>query len=181
MDAQAVRAALQKGRSGAPTLRHPVKQAGAISLACGWRWRYGYLPSESNPADDPSRGVVRFRSLRKPTFSSEVGILTGQSEIFAVDFEYSDEIITLITLMMMGFPAGHRPAVQILVWLLGLTLVRLVELSLARTACNSFVGSLRVHFGVPGFGIGNTLQYSWCKRSQLFCLDLGLVSYKGYL
>ncbi len=65
MDAQAVLSAMQKGRSGAPTLRHPVRQAGAISLACGWRWRFGYLPSGSNPADDPSRGVVRCRTVRK--------------------------------------------------------------------------------------------------------------------
>jgi hypothetical protein len=57
---------LQKGRSGAPTLRHPVRQAGALSLACGWRWRFGYLPSESNPADDPSRGVVLHRSTQRP-------------------------------------------------------------------------------------------------------------------
>ena len=70
VDAQAVLYALQKGRSGAPTLRHPVGQAGALSLACGWRWRYGYLPSESNPADDPSRGVVVRRTAeRRPRIS----------------------------------------------------------------------------------------------------------------
>ena len=57
VDAQAVLGALQKGRSSAGTLRFQVRQAGALSLACGWRWRYGYLPSESNPADAPSRGV----------------------------------------------------------------------------------------------------------------------------
>ncbi len=66
VDAQAVLSALQKGRSGAPTLRHPVRQAGALSMACGWRWRFGHLPSESNPADDPSRGVVLRRSTRRP-------------------------------------------------------------------------------------------------------------------
>ena len=53
--AQAVLAALQKGRSSAPTLRHQVGQAGAIIMACGWRFRFAYLPSESNPADAPSR------------------------------------------------------------------------------------------------------------------------------
>ena len=56
VDAQAVLYALQKGRSSAGTLRWPVRKAGALSLACGWRWRYCYLPSESNPADAPSRG-----------------------------------------------------------------------------------------------------------------------------
>ncbi len=60
VDAQAVRAALQKGRSSAGTLRHPVSQAAALLLACDWRLRFAYLPSESNPADAPSRG-------RKPT------------------------------------------------------------------------------------------------------------------
>ena len=57
VDAQAVLAALQKGRSSAGTLRHKTKQAAALALACDWKIRYGYLPSESNPADDPSRGV----------------------------------------------------------------------------------------------------------------------------
>ena len=56
VDAQAVLGALKKGRSSAGTLRWPVRKAGALSLACGWRWRYCYLPSESNPADAPSRG-----------------------------------------------------------------------------------------------------------------------------
>ncbi len=56
VDAQAVRAALQKGRSSAGTLRHQVGQAAALLLACDWRMRFAYLPSESNPADAPSRG-----------------------------------------------------------------------------------------------------------------------------
>ena len=63
VDAQAVLGALRKGRTSAQTLRHPVRQAGALALACGWRWHYGYLPSESNPADAPSRGV---RARRQP-------------------------------------------------------------------------------------------------------------------
>ena len=82
VDAQAVLAALQKGRSSAPTLRHPVKQAGAISLACGWRWRYAYLPSESNPADDPSRGVkpkVRQRKTGKDLRCPVLNKLCGRT------------------------------------------------------------------------------------------------------
>ena len=35
--------------------RRVAEIAGALSLACGWRWRFAYLPSESNPADAPSR------------------------------------------------------------------------------------------------------------------------------
>ena len=59
VDAKAVLGALKKGRSSAKTLRHPVSQAGAIALACAWKVTYAYMPSESNPADDPSRGVKR--------------------------------------------------------------------------------------------------------------------------
>jgi hypothetical protein len=72
VDAQAVQAALQNGRSSAPTLRHACAQAAALALACNWRWRYAYIPSESNPADDPSRGV-RSRGVRK-TISKHGGI-----------------------------------------------------------------------------------------------------------
>jgi len=66
VDAQVVRAAMQKGRSSAPTLRLAVAQAGALCLAGDLRLRFGYLPSESNPADDPSRGVgPRRRTSRR--------------------------------------------------------------------------------------------------------------------
>ena len=40
VDARSVQAALQKGRSSAGTLRHPVAQAAALTLACDRRWRY---------------------------------------------------------------------------------------------------------------------------------------------
>ena len=65
VDAQAVMASMQKGRSSAPTLKHAARVAGAMSLACGWRWRFVYLPSESNPADDPSRGAKPVRRVRR--------------------------------------------------------------------------------------------------------------------
>ena len=42
-------------RSSAPTLWHNVAKVGPLSLACDWRIRYGYLPSERNPADAPNR------------------------------------------------------------------------------------------------------------------------------
>ena len=70
VDAQAVQAALQKGRSSAPTLQRAVRRVGALSLACGWRWRFGYVPSEDNPADDLSRGRRRHPSVRR-TFLKE--------------------------------------------------------------------------------------------------------------
>ena len=56
VDAQAGQHALKKGRSSAPSFHRPVRQAGAITLAADWLLRYGYIPSESMPADRPSRG-----------------------------------------------------------------------------------------------------------------------------
>ena len=58
VDARAVMGALRKGRSSAPTLRHPLRVVSALCLACDWTWRYHYVPSESNAADWPSRGTV---------------------------------------------------------------------------------------------------------------------------
>jgi hypothetical protein len=58
VDARAVMGALRKGRSSAPTLRHPICRVAALCLACDWTWRFHYVPSESNAADWPSRGKV---------------------------------------------------------------------------------------------------------------------------
>ena len=66
VDAQAVGYALQKGRSSAGTLRRGVCAVSAISLAADLKLSYPYLPSESNPADFPSRGKVKKRTLKRP-------------------------------------------------------------------------------------------------------------------
>jgi hypothetical protein len=58
VDARSVIGALRKGRSSAPTLRQPIRRVAALSLACDWTWRYHYVPSESNAADWPSRGLT---------------------------------------------------------------------------------------------------------------------------
>jgi hypothetical protein len=58
VDAQAVIGALRKGRSSAPTLMHPIRRVAALCLACDWTWRFHYVPSESNAADWPSRGLA---------------------------------------------------------------------------------------------------------------------------
>jgi hypothetical protein len=58
VDAQAVLHALSKGRSSAATIRTEVKRAGAITLGSDILVRYVYIPSESNPADAPSRGIT---------------------------------------------------------------------------------------------------------------------------
>ena len=66
LDARAVECALRKGRSSAPTLRRIVMTAAAVQLAAGLRLRFGYVPSELNPADAPSRGVRPCRRRGRP-------------------------------------------------------------------------------------------------------------------
>ena len=61
--------ALGKGRSSAPSLKHGVRSVAAITLAADLRLVYPYLPSESNPADYPSRGKVRKRGKRRAAAS----------------------------------------------------------------------------------------------------------------
>jgi len=56
IDAQAVLGALVRGRSSAHTLRKEIAKAAALTIAADLVMRYAYTPSESNPADGPSRG-----------------------------------------------------------------------------------------------------------------------------
>ena len=65
VDAQVVGYALGKGRSSAPSLKRGVLAVAVITLAADLRLVYPYLPSESNPADYPSRGKVRKRPKRR--------------------------------------------------------------------------------------------------------------------
>ena len=65
VDARAVGFSLQKGRSSSGTLARGVAAVGAISLASDLKLSYPYLPSESMPADWPSRGKVRKNIKRK--------------------------------------------------------------------------------------------------------------------
>ena len=58
VDAQAVLFACAKGRSSAPTLRFELGRIAALSLAGNGLVRFIYVPSEYNPADAPSRGIV---------------------------------------------------------------------------------------------------------------------------
>ena len=73
VDAQAVGFALRKGRTSAGTLRRGVCAVAAISLAADLRLSYPYLPSESNPADFPSRGKVRKRICKEPARQPKSG------------------------------------------------------------------------------------------------------------
>jgi len=54
-DAQAVLHALKKGRSSAPTIALMTRCIAATTVAMGWVVHYVYIPSEWNPADEPSR------------------------------------------------------------------------------------------------------------------------------
>ena len=65
VDAQAVGHALRKGRSSAASFRFGIAAVAALSLAADIKLSYPYLPSESNPADYPSRGLVRRRTDKK--------------------------------------------------------------------------------------------------------------------
>jgi len=59
IDAQAVQGALRCGRSSAPTLFRHMRRLAATVVSAGLIMTYVYCPSESNPADAPSRGKVR--------------------------------------------------------------------------------------------------------------------------
>ena len=64
IDAQAVLGAISKGRSSAGAIKRDVKFAAALLLAGDVALSCTYIPSEDNPADDPSRGIVRNRRTR---------------------------------------------------------------------------------------------------------------------
>jgi hypothetical protein len=61
VDATAVGSALRKGRSSAGSFKRGMSAAAAVLLAADLAFSFPYLPSESNPADWPSRGRVRVR------------------------------------------------------------------------------------------------------------------------
>jgi len=77
VDARAVMDALRKGRSSAPTLRYPVRQCAALLLAADVRMHFGYIPSESNPADPPSRGIRGSLPRRRKVNSNKFDKLTA--------------------------------------------------------------------------------------------------------
>ena len=68
IDAQAVVGAVAKGRSSAPSIRRGVMRVAALMLAGDLQPYYGFIPSEENPADTPSRGILRsWRRQRRGT------------------------------------------------------------------------------------------------------------------
>ena len=64
VDAKAVLGAVTKGRSSARALRTSLRGAAAHALAANILPRLVYIPSESNPADAPSRGKCLPRTSR---------------------------------------------------------------------------------------------------------------------
>ena len=58
IDAQSVLGAARKGRSSARSLKREIRFIGSLVLAGNLLLRCLYIPSEDNPADAPSRGVV---------------------------------------------------------------------------------------------------------------------------
>ena len=65
VDAQAVLGAVAKGRSSSPSLQREIMRIAALQLVGGILLKLVYVPSEDNPADAPSRGVVRRWRPRK--------------------------------------------------------------------------------------------------------------------
>ena len=88
IDAKAVIGAAAKGRSSARALRTILRAAASLCLASDLLPRLEHIPSESNPADKPSRGLRkqafptgRSENLEARRVHSRVcsGILTGLS------------------------------------------------------------------------------------------------------
>ena len=79
-DAKVVGSALLKGRTSARTLTRGCSSCGAIQLAADLRLVFPYLPSESNPADWPSRGKTRKRGYKPTRRSNSIAPLVSKSQ-----------------------------------------------------------------------------------------------------
>ena len=64
VDAQAILSAINKGRSSAPSVARAIAHVGALIMAGDVLLRTIYVPSEDNPADDPSLGIMTKRRRR---------------------------------------------------------------------------------------------------------------------
>jgi hypothetical protein len=65
-DSQVAVGALSKGRSSAPTLLRRLRAISASLLAGGVQLSVRWIPSASNPADEPSRRFSARRSFAQP-------------------------------------------------------------------------------------------------------------------
>ena len=69
VDAQAVLGAAAKGRTSANSFKRDMRKIAAATLASDILPGYGYIPSEENPADAPSRGVRKLCAKRSKGLS----------------------------------------------------------------------------------------------------------------
>jgi hypothetical protein len=65
VDAKAILCAAAKGRTSACSIKRDIRRISALTLAGNLHMHYVYVPSEDNPADAPSRGVIRKVTKRK--------------------------------------------------------------------------------------------------------------------
>ena len=65
VDAKAILCAAAKGRTSALSIKRDIRRISALTLAGNLHMHYVYVPSEDNPADAPSRGVIRKVTKRK--------------------------------------------------------------------------------------------------------------------
>ena len=65
VDAKVAVGCISKGRSSAQALRRVLRSISALCLACDLLPRLVYIPTECNPADPPSRGLVPQRKRRQ--------------------------------------------------------------------------------------------------------------------
>ena len=72
IDAQAVLSAVNKGRSSALSISREIAHVGALCLAGDVLLRTLYVPSEDNPADEPSRGIRIHRRRRDTAVPAKV-------------------------------------------------------------------------------------------------------------
>ena len=65
VDAKAILCAAAKGRTSALSIKRDIRRIAALTIAGNLHMHYVYVPSEDNPADAPSRGVIRKVTKRK--------------------------------------------------------------------------------------------------------------------
>ena len=106
IDAQSVLGAVRKGRSSAPSLKRELRYIGALLLGGDLLVRCLYVPSEDNPADAPSRGIVRkhlFNKHKRPK---------GQPKP-ATDYERRVRLNKAFEARLAEFPRDHPDIVAL--------------------------------------------------------------------
>ena len=79
VDARAVLGAAARGRTSAPSFCREIRRLAAYSLGCDMLMKYVYVPSESNPADAPSRGKRGRQQVERTKVYSKTKTARGTS------------------------------------------------------------------------------------------------------